>query len=97
MFPRLRLNPHLLMPGFVIKRITETHFSFGTEGRVGEMFRALVKPAISARRPESNFLQKSSHDAPHPELPRLLPRPFRRGEGWGEGLFRVVAILRSYQ
>ena len=25
----------------------------------------------------------------HPKLPRLLPLPFRRGEGWGEGLLRV--------
>ena len=26
----------------------------------------------------------------HPKLPRLLPLPFRRGEGWGEGVLRVV-------
>ena len=26
----------------------------------------------------------------HPKLPRLLPLPFRRGEGWGEGLLGVV-------
>ena len=26
----------------------------------------------------------------HPKLRRLLPRPFRRGEGWGEGLLGVV-------
>jgi len=35
----------------------------------------------------------SNHE--HPKLPRLLPRPFRRGEGRGEGLLGVVypAIL----
>ena len=34
-----------------------------------------------------------------PKLPRLLPLPFRRGEGWGEGLLRVVypAVLAVYQ
>ena len=25
-----------------------------------------------------------------PKLPRLFPLPFRRGEGWGEGLLGVV-------
>jgi hypothetical protein len=35
------------MPGFVIKRITESHFSFETEGVGGRKFRALVRPEIS--------------------------------------------------
>ena len=35
-------------------------------------------------------LLRSPQDTLHPKLPRLLPRPFRRGEGWGEGLLGVV-------
>ena len=35
-------------------------------------------------------LLRSPQDTLRPKLPRLLPRPFRRGEGWGEGLLGVV-------
>ncbi len=34
-------------------------------------------------------MRSSQHTLPS-KLPRLLPLPFRRGEGWGEGLLRVV-------
>jgi len=35
------------------------------------------------------LLLRPQHTLP-PKLPRLLPLPFRRGEGWGEGLLGVV-------
>jgi len=40
---------------------------------------------------------RSSQHTLHPKLQRLLPLPFRRGEGWGEGLLRVVypAVLAT--
>ena len=39
---------------------------------------------------ELHELLRSPQLTLHPKLPRLLPLPFRRGEGWGEGLLRVV-------
>ena len=36
------------------------------------------------------LLLRSPQHTLHPKLPRLLPLPFRRGEGWGEGLLGVV-------
>ena len=40
-------------------------------------------------------LLRSPLDALHPELPRFLPRPSRRGEGRGEGLARISCVLHS--
>ncbi len=48
------------------------------------------KASKSIRRGACREFQRSSQDALYPELASLLPRPFRRGEGWGEGLLGVV-------
>ena len=37
----------------------------------------------------SNILRSPQHTL-HPKLPRLLPLPFRWGEGWGVGWLCVV-------
>ena len=41
------------------------------------------------------LIQRSSQDGLLPKLPRFLPRPFRRGEGWGEGFLCIFYPLVS--
>ena len=36
------------------------------------------------------YILRGSQHTLHPKLRSLLPRPFRRGEGWGEGFLCVV-------
>jgi len=55
--------------------------------------------ALLLRSPQHTFRSGapvSDPALPHPKLPRLPPLPFRRGEGWGEGLiFRLPSsVLR---
>ena len=44
---------------------------------------------LNLRSKDVDLLRSPQHTL-HPTLRRLLPRPFRRGEGWGEGLLGVV-------
>ena len=57
-----------------------------------QRFTVVGKPLKRFRRRDHLSLRSPQHIL-HPKLPRLLPLPFRRGErgeGWGEGLLRVV-------
>ena len=47
-------------------------------------------PDERLRRCLHQCLLRSPQHTLHPKLPRRLPLPFRRGEGWGEGLLGVV-------
>ncbi len=53
---------------------------------------------VQGREPDCHILRSPQHTL-HPKLPRLLPLPFRRGEGSGEGLLGVVypAVLAVSQ
>jgi len=94
---------HSLCGGFDVALMSHEG-GLGECRRQNEECRMLARGRLGTQRPKPlclctfALLLRSPQHTLHPELPRLLPLPFRRGEGWGEGLLRVVypAVLAVY-